>query len=239
MDIKNIKPNQNKKLIIEIAGEYFYRYPIKTHLIGKDDNLLAIAKKYLKDIVRHDDLAVFSKKIVSITQKRAYLPEEITPTRLAKVFSKFVKKSPKIGTVLGTPEAMQLAIDESGRFRIVLAAVLSALTKPFRLKGIFYRVAGQKALSVSGPANYTISPYNNYYFKCPADPKITAQELSRLLGCQTVIIDACDMGVDVLGASDEISKEIIKKIFQDNPLGQSNEQTPIAVIRRERPGKNL
>jgi len=234
----DIKPNQNKKLKIEIEGEYFYRYPIKAHLITKNDDIMAIARKYLKDIVRRDDLVIFSKRIISITQNRFYKKNEIVPSKLAKTLANFVKKT-NYGASLRTPETMQLAIEEIGKFKIILAAALSALSKPFRIKGVFYKITGDRIRAISGPAEYIIPPYHNYYFKCPQEPNKLAQEISQLLGCQVAIISACDLGVDVLGASDDVNREIVKKIFKDNPLGQSCEQTPIAIVRRERPGEEL
>lgn len=234
----DIKPNPNKKLDIEIEGEYFYRLPIKTHLINKEDDILSVIKKYLSNIVRRDDLVVISKKIVSITQGRAYKKDEIKPSGLAKLLCRFVRKS-AYGASLGTPETMQLAIDEIGRFKIVAAALLSAATRPFRILGVFYRITGYKTTAIDAPKSYALPPYDNYCFKAPLDCARIAQEVSRMLLCQVAIVDACDLGVEVLGASEDVNKGIVKRILKDNPLGQSAEQTPIALIRRERPGEHI
>jgi len=234
----NISPNPNKNLTIEIENELFYRYPIKTHLITKDDDIIVTVRKYVKDIVRHDDLIVISKKILAITQNRAFDINEIHPSKLAKFLSYFVRKTP-YGTGLSAPEAMQLAIDDAGKIKILFAAVLSALTRPFNMRGVFYRVAGNDISSIDAPAPSAIPPYNKFCIKAPKMPGKAAQNISNVFGCQAAIIDACDLGVEVLGASKGVNKEIVKKIFADNPLGQSDEQTPIAIVRRERPGEDL
>lgn len=234
----DIRPNPNKKLDIEIEGEYFYRYPIKTHLIGKEDDIFSVLKKYLSDIVRRDDLVIISKKIISIMQGRAYKKDEIKPTRLAKLLCRFVRKS-SCGASLGAPETMQLAIGEIGRFRIIAAALLSAITKPFKIRGVFYRIAGYKATAIDAPKSYAIPPYNDYCFKPPLECAKIAKEISRILLCQVAVVDACDLGIEVLGASEDINKSIVKRILKDNPLGQGMEQTPIAIIRRERPGEHI
>jgi hypothetical protein len=40
-----------------------------------------------------------------------------------------------------------------------------------------------------------------------------------------------------LGKShDDIKEDFVKKVFRDNPIGQSSEQTPICVVRRVEDG---
>ncbi len=238
MNISEIKANPGKKLSVEIEGELFYRYPIKTHLISKDDDIITVVRKYLKDIVQDSDLVAISEKAVAITQGRAFTKQSIKPSWFAKLLSHFVYKTP-FGIGLGIPETMQLAIEEVGWFRIFIAAALSAITKPFRIRGVFYRVAGRKAASIDGPVDYAIPPYNQYCSKGPENPSKVAREIATMLRCQVAIIDACDLGVEVLGASEGVDTKIVQKIFKDNPLGQSSEQTPIALVRRERPGEEL
>jgi len=238
MNVIKIKPNPGKKLEIGIEGELFFRYPIKTHLISQDDDIISIARKYLKDIVKNSDLIAISEKAVAITQGRAFTKQSIKPSWFAKLLSRFVYKTP-FGIGLGIPETMQLAIDEVGWFRIFLAASLSAITKPFHVRGVFYRVAGRKVASIDGPVDYAIPPYNQYCSKGPENPSEVAQDIATILKCQVAIIDACDLGIEVLGASEGVDKKIVQKIFKDNPLGQSSEQTPIALVRRERPGEKI
>jgi len=48
-----------------------------------------------------------------------------------------------------------------------------------------------------------------------------------------VIIDANDLGVNVLGKSNKnISDDFCQKVFKDNPLGQASEQTPLCIVRK-------
>ena len=46
------------------------------------------------------------------------------------------------------------------------------------------------------------------------------------------IVDANDIGVVVLGASDGVDRTLVRNLFRDNPLGQRSEQTPFALLRR-------
>ena len=59
-----------------------------------------------------------------------------------------------------------------------------------------------------------------------------AQELSDYTGCEVAVMDANDLGREVLGVSKNITVDMCKQIFDDNPLGQSSEQTPIAIVRK-------
>jgi len=51
---------------------------------------------------------------------------------------------------------------------------------------------------------------------------------------KVVVIDANDLGVEVLGRShpDKISVDFCKQVFRDNPLGQCSEQTPLCIVRK-------
>jgi hypothetical protein len=50
-------------------------------------------------------------------------------------------------------EMLQLAIDEVGAPRILLAAAVSGITKPFGVPGLFYRIAGPQAAAIDGPTS--------------------------------------------------------------------------------------
>ena len=59
------------------------------------------------------------------------------------------------------------------------------------------------------------------------------QILKEKFGYEFVIIDANDLGVDVLGkSSDSISDKFCKLVFKDNPLGQESQQTPLCIVRK-------
>ena len=127
---------------------------------------------------------------------------------------------------------MQLAIDEVGAPRILLAAGVSAVTKPFGVHGLFYRVAGPQAAAIDGPTSYTIPPYNESATLGPKDPDGAARRLAAAIDRPVAVIDANDAGCNVLGASPGVDRQLVKRLFADNPLGQAREQTPIAVVRR-------
>jgi F420-0:gamma-glutamyl ligase-like protein len=227
-----MKPNEGKQLLIEFDGKKYARIPMKTHVISKNDDIVTVAEKYAGPHLRPADILFISEKIVAISQGRAFPIAEIKPSRLAKFLVKFVHKSP-YGIGLGSPWTMELAIREAGVVKILFAAFLSAITKPFGLRGIFYKAVGKNINAIDGPCDYTLPPYNKYAKLGPKNPDKVARKIKERLGCDVVIIDANDIGVNILGKSDKrISDDFCQKVFKDNPLGQTNEQTPMGIVRK-------
>ena len=135
----NINPNPDKNLITKTKYGEFYRYPIKTHLVKPEDNLLKLIKKYVLPYLEKDDLLFISEKIVAVMQGRSYKISDIKPSKTAVFLSKFVYKNPS-GIGLAMPETMQLAIEEAGILRILLASFCAIITKPLKIRGVFYLV---------------------------------------------------------------------------------------------------
>ena len=225
------QPNEGKQLNLATDFGVFERRPIRTHVVQPNEPLDDLMRHYVVGQTRPGDVLFLSEKVVAISQGRAYPMDEIRPSRLARVLSRFVHRSP-YGIGLALPETMQLALEDVGVPRMLLAALCSAVTKPFGLRGVFYRVAGAGARAVDGPCEWTLPPFNTYAKKAPAAPGKVAQDLSALVGVPVVIIDANDLGVDILGkSSDALSDAFCKAVFADNPLGQGSETTPMAIVR--------
>ncbi len=228
-----LKPNPEKKLEIKTSQGVFLRYPVKTHLVtNKDQNIPELIKQYTKLQLKPGDLVIIAESVIAIAQGRAFKADEIKPNWLAKLLVKFVYK-PSYGIGLGSPETMQLALKEVGVIRILFAAFLSAITKPFGVRGVFYKVAGRKAALIDGPVDYAIPPYNKYATLGPKNPNKIAHEISEYIKHPVAIVDANDIGVATIAATDNLNPELIEEIFKDNPLGQSDECTPIAIVRKK------
>lgn len=225
-------PNDTKELVRTVAGEAYARYPVRTHVITKEDRIEDVVERYAKPHLKEGDFLFLSERAVAITQGRAYFIKDIQPRKLATWLSGHVLKTP-VGIGLGSPWTMELALREVGTWRILLAAAAAALTKPFGISGVFYHVAGRGAAAIDGPCSYTLPPYNECATLGPKDPDRVARALSDRFGVDVVIIDANDLGVDILGRSRKtIPIPFAKGVFKDNPLGQSTQQTPLCVVRR-------
>lgn len=227
-----LRPNKGKKLLAKTDEGTFARYPVRTHVVMKGDDLKGIMDKYVKPYLVEGDSIFISEKIVAISQGRAYKLEDIKPSKLAKFLVKFVTKSPH-GIGLGSPYTMELAIRDCGVPLILWGCICAAVTKPFGIKGVFYNVVGTRARAIDGPCEYTLPPYNNYAKLAPLNPDKVCKELAEHTGCEVVMLDANDLGLEVLGkSSNKISLTLARQMFGDNPLAQSNEQTPIAIARK-------
>lgn len=230
------QPNPGKNLIIEFDGLKVERYPIKTKLILKGDDLSQIVSQGILDYLpalqsNSKTLAIaISEKALASIQGRSFLIEDIKPSKLATFLSNHVTKTP-VGIGLGSPWTMELAIKDVGLPRILFAAFVAAITKPFGLKGMFYRTAGQRARSIDGPVKYALPPFDHSATMGALNASKTAQEISDKIGdIPVAIVDSNDLGINVIGTSKNADPLFFKKSFKDNPLGQSNEQTPIALI---------
>lgn len=227
-----LEPNPNKNLNIQVGTETYSRFPIKTPVIKKGDDVGAILKELIKNELTSGDYLFISEKIIAISQGRAFKISDIHPSPLANFLVRFVHKS-KYGIGLGSPWTMELALRDVGAPRILFAALCAALTKPFGIRGVFYRVAGKDVNAIDGPCDYTLPPYNEYAKLGPKNPNEEAKKISDALGTPVVIIDANDLGVNILGrSSKDIPLEWAQAIFKDNPLGQGSQQTPAAIVRK-------
>jgi F420-0:gamma-glutamyl ligase-like protein len=227
-----LTPNPGKNEIIEVDGERYGRYPIKTHVITDQDKMPDVADKYAKPYMQEGDILFISEKSVACSQKRAVPLEDIHPRRLAKFLTRFVYKSP-YGIGLGIPETMEMALRECGVWRILFAAFISAIGKLLGKRGWFYKVAGYRAESIDGPTPYTLPPYNKCVVLGPQNPDQVAADIAKAIGYSVAIVDVNDLQGKILGSSDAmINKELLIRVLKDNPLGQSAQQTPMGIIRK-------
>jgi len=234
-----------KPLTIRIDGKFYRRHLIKTKVFKKGDDYVKIIADHTLQLInlfkqkKTKLFVVVSEKIVAISQGRSYFIWDIKPGFWANLLYRFVRSTP-YGIGLGSPWTMQLAIREAGLIRIVAATVISALTKPLGIRGLFYRIAGREVAAIDGPTEYSLYPSNVSAKLGPKDPQKVCKEVdsrikfkrtSNYLG--SVIIDANDIGRNVLGNSTKLDNKLIEQIFADNPMGQADEQTPVCVVERE------
>ena len=93
------------------------------------------------------------------------------------------------------------------------------------------RIAGRRVAAIDGPNRYTVKPFGYYVILDPEKPDDVAKDLSRLLGVGVAVVDCNDLGSEVLGASEGVDREFVREALRDNPMGQSDQRTPMGVIR--------
>ncbi|CAN5366214.1 hypothetical protein BH11ACT4_BH11ACT4_04380 [soil metagenome] len=229
-----VEANPGKALETEVDGVRYQRIPIKTRLVSPEDDIVAIVAEYATPVLQAGDALFVTEKIVAITQGRSYPIESVVPRKLATFLARYVTKMPS-GIGLGMPETMEMALRECGTPRILLAAGVAAVTKPFGRRGDFYRVAGPKARGIDGPTDGTIPPYNSQVVLAPAKPREVARRIRDALGLavDVLIVDINDIGGNILGSTmSRADENTIVRVLKDNPLGQGHQSTPLGVIRK-------
>lgn len=237
-EVHEFRANHGKNLEIEAGGETYLRLPVRTLVLGPKDDLMQVLEKYAGPHLRPGDLLFVSEKVVAVTQGRIININEIKPTPLARFLARKVQNHYGTkdfrGFGHGTPMAMQLFIEEAGYPRVLFAAAVSAVTRPFGIKGLFYLICGKLAKSVDCPMSFSILEYAHYAKRAPLDPNGVARRIKEKFGNETVILDANYIGAFSLGKSTrKITEKFIGELFRDNPLGQSDEMTPFCIVRKK------
>lgn len=235
----NIAPfPQNKPETISHQGASYKRYLIRTNRIDADTNLNQEIIDSCGDVLQSGDLVCIAESVVAISQKRAYKISEITPGFTARLLSRFVSRTPS-GIGLGMPETMQLAVQEVGNFRLYVAAAVAAITRTLGRQGDFYRIAGEQARGIDGPTPGTLPPYNEYATLMPAIPRAVVESIEHAIACATgivvhvVLVDANDIGVNIIAPKDTAQEALAACVCADNPMGQGHEQTPVLLARKQ------
>ena len=173
-------PHEQRHLFARstVDGRDYARAPIRTRLFVSGDSLRRRSRPTRsRDVeLAPGDVVAVSEKAVAICQGRSYPVDDVQARPLARTLSRFVGRTAS-GIGLGIPATMELAIREAGEARILGATAAAAVTKPFGVKGVFYRVAGPAVRAIDGPTRGTIPPYDGHAKMGPADPEGVARDL--------------------------------------------------------------
>lgn len=232
VDKLNFYCNPNKNVEVTIRSNTFLRHAIKTHFVQPNESYLDIMKTYVEPISQEGDIVFISEKIIALCQNRIVYKKDIKVGFFAKFLSKFVNVTPA-GESVGNPYKMQLAINQAGLFRILVAAGAGAIGKVFKKKGLFYIVAGNGINGIDGFCDDAFSEYLELGILNPINCNEVCNEIHNLFKVHVVIVDANDLGVEILGCNKDIyikHNDLIQMI-KDNPAGQGNQSTPIILAR--------
>lgn len=231
-----LKANEGKKLEMQIGNDTYLRYAIKTRFVKQGDSYIDLFKEYISPIYEEGDIVSSSEKIIALCQNRVVKREDIKIGFWAKFLSKFASHpSTGVGVGVGETIKMQYAIDSVGLFKVLWASFASAVTKLFGKKGVFYEIVGQDVAGLDGFYDHVWSEYRDIGIQMPENPGGVCNEIKEKLGISVMIVDANDLGQEVIGASDDIklSEADLKQLISDNPTGQGKQQTPFILIRKK------
>ena len=225
--------NESKKVEIETSTGVYQRHAIQTHFVQIGENYIDLIERYVKPLYEEGDLLSISEKVIALCQKRIVYRKDIHPGFWAKLLCRFVHVTPA-GPGAGTPHKMQLIIMICGLPRVLLAGFVSAVTRPFGVKGLFYKICGHGVAGIDG--FYFRSSFDRYKTLAlinPEHPVELSNEIEKECGIPIVIMDANDIDQNQLGKCDDfpLTDDQIQDAMKDNPSGQGGELTPLILIR--------
>jgi hypothetical protein len=226
--------NPNKKVDIQVDGKTYMRHAVKTHFINVGENYIDVVQQYVSSIYQEGDILFLGEKIISLCQGRVIYAKDVKISKWAKFLSGFASSN-NHGIGVDNPYKMQLAIQFAGLFRVLLAAFCAGLCKLIGIRGVFYKIVGKGVSGIDGFYGKAYECYKEMGILLPENPDKVCNDIREKLGIHCVIVDANDLGVEILGKSKDItySEAELKAIIKDNPAGQSAQQTPMILARQQ------
>ena len=220
--------NQNKKELTQIPLKQDYMaIAVKTDLLGSFDNPIETVVNYCKDVTKKNDILTIGETPLAIMQGRYIAPQNLEYNFFSKILCYFFHPTSSLATACG----MQLLIDKIGVTRITFSLILGFLFKCIGVKGIFYRLTGFES-SLIDDISGTVIPYDKSIVMGPIMTKLFCDKLSKQLEVEVAVVDVNDLGgVKILASSNKSVNNILKDILKVNPAGNSDEKTPIVLIR--------
>ena len=214
-------------------GRKYSRYAIQTHFVEVGEDQAALVEKYVRPLYQEGDMLSFGAKVMAMCTRNVKRREDVKPGFWANLLWRFAGIN-HTGVGMHEPYKLQLVIDMCGMPRVLLAVFCSAVTKPFGIHGVFYKVCGQGVGGIDG--FYFRSSFERYKELAlinPPNPVELCNELMEKTGIPTVLMDANDLEQNQLGKCDgfPLTDDEIQDAMQDNPSGQGDELTPFILIR--------
>jgi F420-0:Gamma-glutamyl ligase len=208
--------------------------PVRTPLVRPGDDLIEMVAVMVQGIARRGDVVSVAESAVAIAQGELLAAESVRPSKLAFAIS---RRADPMATI-SQPESMQLVIDRVGAWRVVGATLLQAVARLVGRRGAFYQVMGEAVAAFDGYTG-TMPPYEQAIVFAPRDPDGFAQRVYERVGVACAVVDANDLGkAKVLGRSSGVRDESVEAALLDNPHGNSDEQTPVVVLKWRGSGEN-
>lgn len=214
-------------------GKKYSRYAIQTHFVEVGEDQAELVRRYVLPLKQDGDVLSFGAKVMAMCVKSVKTRQDVTPGFWANLLWRFAAHN-TTGIGMHEPYKMQLTISICGLPRVLLAAFLSAVTKPFGIRGVFYRVCGRGVAGIDGfYPDSSFEVYKNLALINPPQPDKLSNDLARATGIPVVLMDANDFQRNQLGKSKDfpLTDSQIQDAMQDNPSGQGDELTPLILIR--------
>ena len=214
-------------------GRRYDRFAIQTHFVEVGEDQAELVKRYVLPISREGDVLSFGAKVMAMCTRNVYTKEQVQPGFWAKLLSPHASET-VAGIGMHDPYKLQLAINMVGAPRVVFASVVSAITKPFGVKGLFYKIVGKGVAGIDGfYYRSSFERYKDLALVNNENAQELCDELEQKTGIPVVLMDANDIDQNQLGKCSDfpLTDEEIQDAMADNPSGQGGELTPLILIR--------
>ncbi|MGH3487835.1 MAG: hypothetical protein ACRDP8_07955 [Actinopolymorphaceae bacterium] len=214
--------------MVTVDDRCFGRLAVRTRWLGADDDLAAVLLDSCGER-RPGDTIVVSEKVATLLTGQSIPVDSVRVGWEARLLSRFIRTHhDTLG--LSVPVKMAWVVQNVGRARVFAAAAAAALTRPFGVRGTFYRWAGDPARQIDGGS----APHADLLFP-PMDGTVAGalcDEMEAKLAVGVAIVDINDFGGSIRGVSKgALPTGILHDILADNPLGQKTVGTPFAIVR--------
>jgi len=214
-------------------GRKYDRFAIQTHFVEVGENQADLVRKYVLPLAQKGDVLSFGAKVMAMCTGNVKTREEVRPGFWANHLWRFAGIN-TTGVGMHEPYKLQLVIDMCGLPRVLFAAFVSAVTRPFGVHGLFYKICGKGVGGIDG--FYFRSSFDRYKELAlinPPNPVELCNSLEKETGIPVVLMDANDIEQNQLGKCDDfpLTDDEIQDAMADNPSGQGDELTPLILIR--------
>lgn len=225
---------------ILVRDKNYSRYGLQTHFITQGEDYLTLMKDYVLPLYQDKDILSISEKVIAMCQGETVSKEQIKVGFFAKWLSKFATRT-RSGIGMDEPYKLQLVIDLKGLPMVLLASIIGGIGKLFKIRGLFYKILGKDIAGIDGL--YVHSAFELYHHLAvllPSKPAEVCQKIYETYQISTMIVDANDISVEILGCSSDLKEreEELAQLIADNPAGQDDELTPFILIRSAQEAEN-
>ena len=130
-------------------GRKYDRFAIQTHFVEVGENQADLVRRYVLPLAQPGDLLSFGAKVMAMCTRNVKTREQVKPGFWANHLWRFAGIN-TTGVGMHEPYKLQLVIDMCGLPRVLFAAFISAVTRPFGVHGLFYKICGKGVGGIDG-----------------------------------------------------------------------------------------
>lgn len=202
--------------------------PIRTHLLVPGEDLTDVVQAYVMPVAQPGDIVAIAESALAIIQGRIVHMDEVRPGILARLGCVLFPTT----TSFGRTEGLQVLLETIGRQRFVVAMVLGQIAQRLKIRGVFYKYAGEQAPLIEDVSG-TLPPYDKFIVLGPEQTQETCRMLKQLTHLEVAIVDICDIARNnrILAHTEGTRAAFLLQALRQNPGGNAAEQTPLVLIR--------